>query len=286
MSVEDYELSIDRGQPAELFEFKYGDAEDQVHRYTNADKIVTLAGKNYLPISITHESIKSKGRGEAVETKITVPADSDISMMFRGTVPRRVITVKIYKGHITKADDPLYWAGTAGGVFQAHWFGRITEHSRKRASGIITCTTLGAGMRRPALGMFYQRGCQHVLYGNRCGAVKEDFAHPAVFSTTTSTRVLLDAGWNGARSPSEFIGGLLEWEGEFGPDRVTILGASLTGVRTDATVRDIAPGHAMIAYPGCDHTLDSCKGRFDNIYNFGGHPYIPLNNPVNKNNHT
>ncbi|AGH31471.1 hypothetical protein LOKG_00035 [Loktanella phage pCB2051-A] len=286
MSVEDYELSIDRGNPAELFEFVYGDAEDQVYRYTNADREVVLAGNTYLPLTISHESIKSKGRGEAVETKITVPATSDIAVLFSGVIPRRVITAKIFKGHITKSDDPLYWRGTAGGVFQAHWFGRVTERTRKKASSILTCTTLGAGMRRPALGMYYQRGCQHVLYGNRCGANKEDFTTTVTLDTTTSTGVLLDAGWEGALSPAAYIGGLLEWESDYGPDRVTILGASSAGVRTDAPVRDIAPGTEMTVAPGCGHTMDHCRDRFNNILNFGGHPYIPLTNPVNKNNHT
>jgi phage-related protein len=286
MPVSNYETSKNRGNPAELFEFRYGDAEEQVYRYTNADAPVVLAnGNTYIPITISHDSIKSKGRGEAVETKIRVASGSEIALLFTGLSPRRIVTVKILKGHVPAAGDPSGWHG-AGGTFQNHWFGRIVESNRERSAIVLSCSTLGAGMRSPALGMFYQRSCQHVLYGHKCKAVREDHTVQATLDTTYSAGVKLDPGWNGAYSVSAFIGGVLSWQGEYGVEYVSILGANGVTIRTDAPVRDIAPGHDMALSLGCGHTTDHCRDRFSNIVNFGGHPYIPLSNPINKNNHT
>jgi hypothetical protein len=37
-----------------------------------------------------------------------------------------------------------------------------------------------------------------------------------------------------------------------------------------------APGDTFIAYPGCDKTQSTCSGKFSNLVNFGGSPYIPV----------
>jgi hypothetical protein len=39
-------------------------------------------------------------------------------------------------------------------------------------------------------------------------------------------------------------------------------------------------GDALVAlYPGCDHTRETCKDKFDNLANYGGFPWIPSKNP-------
>ena len=38
----------------------------------------------------------------------------------------------------------------------------------------------------------------------------------------------------------------------------------------------VAPGDAFIAYPGCDKQQSTCSGKFSNLVNFGGMPYIPV----------
>lgn len=35
-------------------------------------------------------------------------------------------------------------------------------------------------------------------------------------------------------------------------------------------------------YFGCNKTTDDCENKFDNINNFGGFPYIPINNPTSR----
>ena len=35
----------------------------------------------------------------------------------------------------------------------------------------------------------------------------------------------------------------------------------------------------ILVYPGCDHTLSTCKNKFSNTLNYGGWPFIPSKNP-------
>ena len=37
----------------------------------------------------------------------------------------------------------------------------------------------------------------------------------------------------------------------------------------------IAPGDTFAVYPGCDKRLETCIGRFNNVINFRGEPYVP-----------
>ena len=36
-----------------------------------------------------------------------------------------------------------------------------------------------------------------------------------------------------------------------------------------------SPGDAFTVYAGCDHTQGTCQGRFNNLANFRGFPYVP-----------
>jgi hypothetical protein len=33
---------------------------------------------------------------------------------------------------------------------------------------------------------------------------------------------------------------------------------------------------AVTLFAGCDHTVRTCLSKFDNVLNFGGHPYISI----------
>ena len=43
---------------------------------------------------------------------------------------------------------------------------------------------------------------------------------------------------------------------------------------------DEGAGTAISLYPGCDHTRETCKAKFDNLLNYGGFDWIPAKNPM------
>lgn len=49
-------------------------------------------------------------------------------------------------------------------------------------------------------------------------------------------------------------------------------------VRLNYEFLDIGVGHLFLALAGCNHRISTCKEKFNNIANFGGHPTIPLAN--------
>jgi hypothetical protein len=286
MSLKSYENSRDRGQPIEAFEFIYGEGSGDAYRYTDCERPVSLSGNTYAPIPIRRaDSVKSKGRPDGTDLKIEVPATSEIAGLFRGYPPRRVIFLRIYQSHVPNDTDPVLWTDEL--AFGLFWSGRVLEAAR-RPRGIVqlSCDTLGAGMKRPGLTRFYQRSCQHRLYGPYCNANKAAATETAVVDSVNGFTVGLPTGWNGARAINDFIGGLIEWTGPYGTETRLIVEPSANAVVLDTPATDLVATDSVDLILGCPHTLAACRDLHDNAPNFGGNPWIPRVNPVNKNNHT
>ena len=291
MAISDYEGSRDRGQQVELYQFIYGE-EDQEYLYTDGETNVTYDGKTYAPLPIQRDKITSKGGLSGREIKVIVPKSSEIADLFRIFPPGRVVSIIIRQGHIPNPDDPVEFLD--GSNFAVVWSGRVLEASRSGAESTLTCEALSAGMRRPGLRRHYQWTCPLALYGHICKAPK--VAIPVEVSSIAANKITLPEGWlvseevgnEFSYTPKDFIGGLFDWQGEFGTEARGILRVEndLTIVISGPPI-GLAAGDQANVYLGCAHTVDSCQLLHDNILNFGGHPWIPsTGNPVGKNNHT
>ena len=40
-----------------------------------------------------------------------------------------------------------------------------------------------------------------------------------------------------------------------------------------------AAGETVRIFAGCDHTIATCKTKFDNVLNYGGFAFVPILNP-------
>ncbi|MFU1607323.1 phage BR0599 family protein [Sulfitobacter pontiacus] len=286
MSVSRIEKSRTSGIPFELYEFIYGEGENDRFTYTDAEKPVTLNGVTYTPVAISRDSIKSKGRQKNSEMRVTVPRTSGVAALFRGNAPRRVIFTRIYEGFLPGNDVPRGWAEAASEA-RLIWSGRILEAAPKAGSVDLTCDTLGAGMRRPGLTRFYSRECSFVLYGPRCRANKEAATYPATVAAVGPRTIRIEGeAWRAGRTPANFVGGLLEWTGSYGGETRMITAFSGEVLTVDGPLSEIAVGDTVDVILGCQRVTAACAELHNNIVNYGGTPYIPTSNPINKNNHS
>jgi uncharacterized phage protein (TIGR02218 family) len=46
--------------------------------------------------------------------------------------------------------------------------------------------------------------------------------------------------------------------------------------------KDMDVGDSVEVFAGCDRTVETCKAKFSNVVNFGGHPLIPPINVFNE----
>lgn len=284
MAINDYETSVERGQPVELYKFIYGTEAGTEYLYTNAEKDIDWQGDTYTALPSDRTQVKTTGRGENNEMTVEVPMNSAVAELFRVFPPGRVVNLIVYQGHIANEDDPEAWAEDP--EFGVVWTGRVLEANRKKNTTVLTCENSQAGMKRVGLRRHYSWACPLVLYGARCRADKAAATATTTVAAISGNSVTLTSGWEGSLDPTAFLGGLFEWDSALGREYRTIIGRSGDTVKLNATVGTLAVDDTVDVILGCPHTLTGCNDIHDNIVNYGGQPYIPLKNPVGKNNHT
>lgn len=283
MARSDYEESIDRGQPVDLYQFIYGEAGTSIY-YTDGETEVVYNGQTYIPHPISRDTIESNGSPVGKEVKLRTARNSEVADLFLIYPPGSPVSVIIRSGHVPNSDDPVGWA--AGENFPVVWTGRVLEVSRSDNTALLNCESASAGMRRPGLRRHYQWPCPLALYGSRCGATKVPINVPVV--STTGNKIVFASGFMGARVASNFIGGLVEWTGEDGKESRGILRVEgATTVVVSGVIRGLSPAEVVSVLIGCPRTLAGCETLHNNVVRYGGHPWIPSDgNPIGKNNHT
>ena len=285
LSIEVVEQSRSSGIPFNLYEVTYGENPQDKFRYTDAEQPFTLNGDLFTPAPISRGGIKAKGRQTSTEITVTVSRKMGVAGLFRGVSPRRVIFMRIYEGFLPGPSVPGWMVD--GSTVSLIWAGRVLEASTKTESVTLTCDTLGAGMKRPGLTRFYQRECPFVLYGPRCNADKTAATYETVAVSVGNRSITLPGdSWRGGRTNADFVGGMLEWNGEFGTETRLILRYSGDVVTLDGTLPGLTDATPIRMILGCSRLLTSCADLHNNTNNYGGCPYIPTDNPLGKNNHT
>jgi hypothetical protein len=314
MAYGTYEESSDAAAPVELFLFVYGSEDTSFIANTDAEVPVTLDGITYAPLPIKRGGIKAMGRPERAEMTLDVPLSAPIADLFRIYPPGRVVTVSIRAGNIAEDGTPALWEG--GANWPVVWSGRVLEGNRGESKAVLTCEAGSASMKRLGLRRNYQWPCPLALYGSRCRADKVAATTDTTVTVVGTNRITLAAGWRPQKddpdyvadpdadpdadpepvpqvdkhAPSAYVGGLVKWTSAAGVEERGILRAEVDDgndmlVLTGPAL-GLAPDDDIAVSLGCPHTLEGCFLVHDNVVNFGGQPFIPSYNPLNKNNHT
>lgn len=277
--------SVDQGGPIQLFRFTYGESEDQVLAYTSALETQTVdhGGSvgvvNYEPVPVERDAIVSNGTLDRSALAISLDVGTDIAELFRIYPPSSVVNLVIYEGHV---DDP-------DGEFVVIWSGRIVSATREGSTLRLSGEPISTQLRRSGLRRHYQYGCPHALYGPQCGADKASATVTGTVASISGNVVTLEPGWEGYFDRAKFLRGTLEWTPYGGSlerraiikvddDALTLSGAPLDLAATDPVDVVLGCNHRAFAEDGGD-----CEGLHDNIQNFGGQPWIPLTNVINRN---
>lgn len=264
MTFDQRERSNYDGVPTTLYEFAIGDTTK--YRYANGTEDVVLGGVTYLGVAVSDSGIIQSGETQNDDFTISLPANTSIADLFRGTPPSQQIFVIVREMHRGDADAPVVWAGTVKSGKRS----KLTEFQ-------IVCKTLTSSLNRMGVRLSWGRGCPHALYDRNCRVDKADYA------TLVQVTALDGAGFNATVSSlgnGYLAGGFVEFEILPGVidtrpieshvgDRINLLSAS----------DGIAVGMWMTVYPGCDRVTSTCEAKFNNLSNYGGFPHLPTKNP-------
>lgn len=119
----------------------------------------------------------------------------------------------------------------------------------------------------------YQPGCMHTLFDADCGLNRATFA--VTSAVTTATVSVINCGL--AQADGYFDMGYVLFTSGVAAGLKRTVRSYVTGSLTLLNPLPVAPspGDSFTAYPGCDKRQATCSGKFSNLTNFRGFPYVP-----------
>jgi hypothetical protein len=288
MTYWDIEEDQQLGSPIELYHFQ---AHDKHWRYTSADQDVmimdgeiALSGEDdiFTAVPIARAGIEQTSDISKSDLSLTVPRDNALANAYILNAPEGVTSLTIYRGHLVS--DELYSqiSGEITGEiipaemqttsFIAVWKGRVISVSFSRDEASINCESVFTSLKRYGLLAKYQYLCRVPLYGPECGVDMN--AYGLSGQATNVSGLTLDVAGASGQADGWYVGGFLKY-GTYTYRQ--ILGHSGNTIQIDKRIADLS-GEVVI-YPGCNHALQTCREKFNNLLNYRGFPFIPLNNP-------
>jgi uncharacterized phage protein (TIGR02218 family) len=262
VTYEDSELSVESGQPVELYEFVLGTT---VWRYTSAEDTIEFSSNSYLSRQIDRTSPPWKvEEGARAELTITLPSSDPLAQRYISLHSTEKMTVKITRIH---RDQPSSWVV---------WFGRVLSAKYEQAGAVCVLSTA------PLESMFsqtisryrYHSLCNHVLYDNFCGVTRSLFSVSDEVTVQDGTSITVpNVVLVGIAD--YYVGGIIT----IGEEKRTILSQSGDVLEIAQPFAANVVGQTAQVSAGCDHTPDHCKTKFNNMVNYGGFPFVPTKNP-------
>ena len=260
-------------KPKELYRFIEG---SNVWTVTSADAAEVYNSETYSPVTIGRNEAESKNELSRANIEISVDLDNEMGRRWLKTVIDEVVTLTIFSKD--------------GAEVSVVWKGRLASIKPDMTAITLVFESIFTSLRRPGLRAKYQRTCPHVLYGRGCFLNKDDWAITGAVTSVNETVVVMPVA---ASYPvGYFTAGMIE-----APDGTLRFitnhsGDTLTLIRvldplTEAfnnagyglSYGEYFGGISARIFPGCDRRKETCSGKFGNINNMGGFPFIPIKNP-------
>ena len=265
MSYKDKEESVYEGNPIELYDFfREGSS---TWRFTSSDEDKEYFGNIYIAVPMIRNSIEQSQDVVRATLTIEMPSSEVFVQQFITEPLFTKISLIIRRYH--EGDNEVV----------SLWQGRVINVEQKESTASIICESSYTSLKRPTLRRLYQTSCPHLLYGPVCGIVNTSKEIPATISVIDGT-IITAPEYSSVPSLTYFIGGYVEHTKEGIIIRRFIIDQTSTTITLNLPLYQAEVGDTLLTYPGCDHTLNTCKDTFNNVNNYGGYPWIPQKNPM------
>lgn len=270
MSYEQREHSVASGAPFECYHFA---TPVGTFRYTSLPVPVQLGSgaggalELYTPQLIKRGSAEISTIIDSLRTMdIHVPIDDPLAKAYcRRAVPAWLTTI-VYRAHL--GDD-------LATQFDVEWRGEATGYSYDPDGALIVATQsiLQAKVQGPAATPYVQLACNHRVFDSRCKALRENFTHQTVIATVDNVEIRVES--QGFANSDLALGTMVNVR----TGEVRSIHDNIDGLVTITyPFLDVLAGDQVELTLGCDNTMATCVTRFDNVANFGGFRYVPLDN--------
>jgi uncharacterized phage protein (TIGR02218 family) len=247
-----------------------------VARYTGADTDLTVGGNLFSgsgPL-ISRSKILSKAGLEVQTMDMTVGADS--SMLLNGKPWLQAARSGDLDGCrvLVERSFMATWGDTTSGKLWA-FSGNVSDVEVTRAEIQIKVRSDLEKLNLQWPRNMYQPGCLHTLYDSGCTLSKASFG---TASSVAAGSGVIQINCGLAQSAGYFSLGTITFTSGVNSGITRTIKQYTPGVITLALplTQPCGLGDTFTAYAGCDKQQSTCSGKFSNLANFRGYPYIPV----------
>jgi len=268
MAFDTFEESTKGSAPIELYTFTIGAV---ITRYTSAEDDIVEDGDTFTAIPIKRTKVTGGGPDSRKEHLVLeVPGDNAIATQFINSIPgvqALVVIERIQRPDFPTPEVIQIFSGKISSVL----FEQSGRLAKIRIEPLVTAQSKSIPTHT------YQGLCNHVLYDDLCQVDDTDpsfrLSTAAVTVESSNQITVTGAGANGA---GYYTGGWVESAGA--AERRLIL--EQTGEVLTLLLPFGSPvlGTNVTVFAGCDHSIATCKSKFDNVINFGGFAFVPSKN--------
>lgn len=278
-------------QPAFVYFFTYENGGN--YYFTNYDSDIVISGgpagkftnpQTFISAQVDHSPFVEDSNIKSTPIAVSLAASDTQLRKYFLTAPSQRIDVEIYRinsaalpGPIAFADLYMDFRGTCTGMT---FKGYLVQ-------GNFLPPILQEDRQVPAF--FYQKTCNHRLYGPFCGLIQSDWTNASTITGISRINKTVDIadltiGTAAKTITAEtFQGGMVI---DSAGNKIGIIAGELlpasAGVRLwlNYWPGTLAVSGSIQVSAGCLKVLRICDQFFGNAGNFGGTPYIPITNPV------
>lgn len=254
------ESGVETSIPIEVYAFTLGAT---VVRYADRPGTYSYGGNSYAGVaglkrrSIVHDPVTS---ATVRELEIEIAA-SAFASYFPGQPPNP-FSVTVTRVQPTGAQ--VVFVGSVASIKGSGDTGETL---------LLRCESkTGSRLKVQAPGAVLTPYCRHILYGNKCRAVRADHDTATTVSSVNGEVIVV------AAVPSNSLVGGEIW-GPSSNEKRTIVKQSGTTLTVNIPFLSLVGTNAVTLYDGCNKSIATCDDTFNNVSHFGGAPYAPFKNP-------
>lgn len=260
MAFADDEKSVSSSAPVELYTFTLPTI---TYRLTNYDTDFVFGGNTYSAIPMQRTAVEGSAAEQAQEIVVTLPSSTPVvrNHVF-GVIPREMF-LEVRRVQLVSGESSVVWDGKVTSV-------SVGTEDGKSVARLRVPSVMDEAMSAQVPSAHYQRLCNHILYDARCRVLRTSF--DVVASVTAVSGVTVTVSTVGGNPDAWFRAGEVVRTSDGERRLVTKhFGTTLT---LNAPFSAVVLPFAVTLFAGCDHTVHTCRDKFSNVVNFGGHPYI------------
>jgi len=271
MTYTSQETGIESGQPVEIYRFTLGAT---MFTYTSAEDDVVVSGTTYTAAPVSRRSISVDRNENNQSLRVELPGDNVFVRRYIGVVPGQRAELVIQRYHRNDGGTPEVIT-----IFNGFVTAVTFENDGQKAT--IDALPIQAAVSRPMPRFKFTGLCNHVLYDEQCQVDENSSSFrftgtvASVNSSGTTLTVTGAAAFNA--DPDFFVAGFIQ--SAAGDDFRAVLAQSGDDLVINLPFATDPTGSSVIVLAGCDHTIETCDSKFNNLTRFGGFNFIPALNP-------